>query len=764
MRIKYLMKLRYLLPLFFIFSLTVSIVMVWLAIRLTVALGVVAEMQDRRFESILLADELRQSSDDLTKFARMFVQSGDERFLQYFQKVLDIRNGKAPRPDGYEGIFWDLVLGGDDQLLETASGETTALEDRMRVLGFTEKEFALLAEAQKLSDTLTTIENLAFNAVRGRYYDESLGTYTIIGQKNMELAQTLLYDNNYLKAKASIMEPIGHFQDQVNARTGAALLAVRSDVKTLLLGTFVAAVSLLALLVAFSLLIYRRVINRAGALVEAAEKITAGDLDIRSGVRGKDELGILGTTFDHMVSRLAETLVLVKAAKARMEEELNFARDIQMSMLPHTFPAFPDRKELDIFAVLEPARETGGDLYDFFMIDEHRLCFSIGDVSDTLTTIENLAFNAVRGRYYDESLGTYTIIGQKNMELAQTLLYDNNYLKAKASIMEPIGHFQDQVNARTGAALLAVRSDVKTLLLGTFVAAVSLLALLVAFSLLIYRRVINRAGALVEAAEKITAGDLDIRSGVRGKDELGILGTTFDHMVSRLAETLVLVKAAKARMEEELNFARDIQMSMLPHTFPAFPDRKELDIFAVLEPARETGGDLYDFFMIDEHRLCFSIGDVSGKGVSAALFMAMTKIMLKSRATSDSSPASIVTHVNDSISTDNDACMFVTLYLGILNLRDGTLITTNAGHNPPLLRRRGGKYEWLDAKDGPFVGPISGIAFKESETQLHPGDELFFYTDGVTEADNIQRELFGNERLKAVLDQSKSTSFNRSWP
>ena len=107
--------------------------MVWLAIRLTVALGVAAEMQDRRFESILLADELRQSSDDLTKFARMFVQSGDERFLQYFQKVLDIRNGKAPRPDGYEGIFWDLVLGGDDQLLETASGEkvptSSALND-----------------------------------------------------------------------------------------------------------------------------------------------------------------------------------------------------------------------------------------------------------------------------------------------------------------------------------------------------------------------------------------------------------------------------------------------------------------------------------------------------------------------------------------------------------------------------------------------------------------------------------------------------------
>ncbi|MDH5641513.1 MAG: SpoIIE family protein phosphatase, partial [Nitrospira sp.] len=223
---------------------------------------------------------------------------------------------------------------------------------------------------------------------------------------------------------------------------------------------------------------------------------------------------------------------------------------------------------------------------------------------------------------------------------------------------------------------------------------------------------------------------------------------------ARLADSLALVEAAKARMQEELNVGRDIQRSMLPRVFPAFPDRNELELYAVLEPAMEVGGDLYDFFMVDDHRLCFAIGDVSGNGVPAALFMAMTKIMVKTRAMSDPSPASIVTYVNDALCADNDSCMFVTLYLGLLDLRDGRLLATNAGHNHPLLRRQGGSFEWLTAQDGPMVGPMPGIAYKESSIQLGPGDELFFYTDGVTEADNVRRELFGNDRLKRLLDRS----------
>ncbi|GKS63196.1 hypothetical protein YTPLAS72_05000 [Nitrospira sp.] len=227
---------------------------------------------------------------------------------------------------------------------------------------------------------------------------------------------------------------------------------------------------------------------------------------------------------------------------------------------------------------------------------------------------------------------------------------------------------------------------------------------------------------------------------------------------ARLEESLALVEAAKARMQEELNVGRDIQRSMLPRAFPAFPDRKELELYAVLEPALEIGGDLYDFFLVDDHRLCFVVGDVSGNGVPAALFMAMTKIMVKTRAMSDPSPASIVTHVNDALSADNESCMFVTLYVGILNLRDGTLLATNAGHNPPLLKRQNGPFEWMTAQDGPMVGPMPGIAFKESTIQLGPGDEVFLYTDGVTEADNRRRELFGNNRLKSVLNTSRASS------
>ncbi len=227
---------------------------------------------------------------------------------------------------------------------------------------------------------------------------------------------------------------------------------------------------------------------------------------------------------------------------------------------------------------------------------------------------------------------------------------------------------------------------------------------------------------------------------------------------ARLADSLAVVESAKARMQEELNVGRDIQRSMLPRVFPAFPDRREIELYAVLEPALEVGGDLYDFFLVDDHRLCFVIGDVSGNGVPAALFMAMTKIMVKTLAASDPSPASIVTHVNDALSADNDSCMFVTLYLGILNLRDGTCLTTNAGHNPPLLKRQDGPFEWLTARDGPLVGAMPGIAFKETTFQLGPGDELFLYTDGVTEADNRRRELFGNDRLKRVLTHSQAIS------
>ena len=212
-----------------------------------------------------------------------------------------------------------------------------------------------------------------------------------------------------------------------------------------------------------------------------------------------------------------------------------------------------------------------------------------------------------------------------------------------------------------------------------------------------------------------------------------------------------IIEAQKERMQEELNVGRDIQMSMVPQTFPPFPERNEFSIYAALHPAREVGGDFYDFFFIDENHICVCIGDVSGKGVPAALFMAVSRTLIKARATDDSSTASIITRVNDELSRDNKQYMFVTVFIAILNILTGELIYSNAGHNPPYIRRATGKIIRLDTRHGPVLGASPGLAYKENKIQLQKGDLLFMYTDGVTEARNPEKVFFGDNRVSELL-------------
>jgi sigma-B regulation protein RsbU (phosphoserine phosphatase) len=209
-----------------------------------------------------------------------------------------------------------------------------------------------------------------------------------------------------------------------------------------------------------------------------------------------------------------------------------------------------------------------------------------------------------------------------------------------------------------------------------------------------------------------------------------------------------LIETQKKRMQTELDVGRDIQLAMVPKIFPS---NAVFDIHARLEPAREVGGDFYDVFSIDEEHICLCVGDVSGKGVPAALFMAMAKTLIKSRATTDSSTASIVTHVNDELSIDNDGCLFVTLYVCILNTQTGVLLTTNAGHNPPLIRTATGEIKALKRLDGPVVAALEEFAYKEGTFQLNNGDSLLMFTDGVTEADTEDGQFFGDPRLEKLF-------------
>jgi sigma-B regulation protein RsbU (phosphoserine phosphatase) len=220
----------------------------------------------------------------------------------------------------------------------------------------------------------------------------------------------------------------------------------------------------------------------------------------------------------------------------------------------------------------------------------------------------------------------------------------------------------------------------------------------------------------------------------------------------RLEGAFGTIKKNSHRMEAELKIGHDIQMSMVPLTFPAFPDQDEIEIHAALIPARELGGDFYDFFLIDDEHLCFCIADVSGKGVASALFMAVTKTLIKLRASQTLSPAELLSRVNDEVEKSNSACMFVTVFLGILNFKNGALRYCNAGHNPPYLLRADGEVERIDDRHGPVVGAVSDLNYEESFLSLEPGDQIFLYTDGVTEAMDVSQTLFSEKKLVRILE------------
>jgi len=242
---------------------------------------------------------------------------------------------------------------------------------------------------------------------------------------------------------------------------------------------------------------------------------------------------------------------------------------------------------------------------------------------------------------------------------------------------------------------------------------------------------------------------------------VGDLSLSFENMRLALKEyvaNLAATTAAKERIESELKIAHLIQRSLLPKRFPPFPDHLEFDIYAGLQAAKEVGGDLYDFFLLDEQRLFFSIGDVSGKGVPAALFMAVTRTLMKGIADQHLLPSQVLAKVNHELYVDNEQMMFVTLFCGVLDLRTGELRYTNAGHLPPLLLRASRPVAWLDLPKGVVLGVSEAPAYTTRTLQLQPRDALLLYTDGVNEAMNPAKELFGDERLRAFAEAHAGTA------
>lgn len=242
-------------------------------------------------------------------------------------------------------------------------------------------------------------------------------------------------------------------------------------------------------------------------------------------------------------------------------------------------------------------------------------------------------------------------------------------------------------------------------------------------------------------------------------DEIEGLSLTLKDMERDLADyesDLTRIVAEKERLGTELALATRIQSEMLPNIYPAFPERSEFDIFATMTPAKEVGGDFYDFFLIDDDHLGLVIADVSGKGVPAALFMMASRIMIQNTALTGKPPAEILETVNNQICGNNPEEMFVTVWLGVLEISTGTLRAANAGHEYPAVSLNGGAFELYKDKHGFVIGGMKGVNYKNYELKLSPGDMLFVYTDGVTEATDAERNLFGTDRMLEALNSSDS--------
>jgi phosphoserine phosphatase RsbU/P len=261
-----------------------------------------------------------------------------------------------------------------------------------------------------------------------------------------------------------------------------------------------------------------------------------------------------------------------------------------------------------------------------------------------------------------------------------------------------------------------------------------------------------RAGVM-----RIGGGDLDYRLDVRTNDEIEDLAKAFNKMVCDLqayVRDLKKTTAEKERFASELKVAHDIQMSFLKKIFPAFPHRGDFSLYATIKTAREVGGDLYDFSLLDDDRIVFYIGDVSDKGVPASLIMAITMTLMKrASAQAGITPAGILKQVNVALAEDNENSMFVTLFIGILNVKSGELAFSNAGHNPPLVLGADGECRFLTLPDGLVLGVAPEAEYRDDAIRLELGAMIVTYTDGVTEAMNPRRELYSESRLQETLKQ-----------
>ena len=277
-------------------------------------------------------------------------------------------------------------------------------------------------------------------------------------------------------------------------------------------------------------------------------------------------------------------------------------------------------------------------------------------------------------------------------------------------------------------------------------------------ALILAGRIVNPLAKMTKRITEISEDKLlfEMEDSFRTKDEIEVLAKSFATLSGRTVEyikQITRITAEKERIGAELNVAAKIQADMLPRIFPPYPNTKEFDLFASMTPAKEVGGDFYDFFMIDDNHIALVMADVSGKGVPAALFMVIAKTLIKDRTLQGGTPSEILEDVNAQLCEGNEASLFVTVWLAIIDLKTGEGMAANAGHEHPALKSKGGEFHLVEYRHSPAVAVMEGMKFREHSFKLEPGDTVFVYTDGVPEATDRNNKLFGTDRMLEALNK-----------
>ena len=361
--------------------------------------------------------------------------------------------------------------------------------------------------------------------------------------------------------------------------------------------------------------------------------------------------------------------------------------------------------------------------------------------------IDNDEFKAVfKELYTDENVGSETLLGEANRITAvHPLKDDTGNITALLCVQLPITNLEYRVKFLVKIALSA--------------------ALLIILSVFVFARHIRKrvVGPLRKVSEETDRFAKENRQGeklgtVSNIEEIATLSHSIDKMEEDMLayiENLTAVTAEKERTAAELSIATTIQKNAVPNHFPAFPDREEFEIFASMTPAKEVGGDFYNFFLIDDDHLALVMADVSGKGIPAALFMMGTNMLIQQRAGMGGTPAEILSFVNDSVCQNNEANMFVTVWLGILEISTGKITAANAGHDDPAVYRKGDRFELAKSKHGIAVGVMDGFPYQDFEIALGKGDKIFLYTDGVPEATDKDEKMLTLGGMVEALNQCK---------